>query len=120
LAVCHTVVCDAEYEYTDENPIPTYQASSPDELALVQGASSVGIIFKSRAHSILTLQNMNTVPYQEETFRVLAEFPFDSTRKCMSVLLQDEYSERFFLYTKGADNIMLDKISFVDESSLKT
>ena len=35
LALCHTVVCDATYEYTDENPIPTYQASSPDELALV-------------------------------------------------------------------------------------
>ena len=113
-------MCDAEYEYTDENPIPNYQASSPDELALVQGASSVGIIFKSRAHSIFTLQNMNTVPYQEETFRVLAEFPFDSIRKCMSVLLQDEFSQRFYLYTKGADNVMLDKISFADGSSLQT
>jgi magnesium-transporting ATPase (P-type) len=120
LAVCHTVVCDSEYEYTDENPIPTYQASSPDELALVQGASSVGIIFKSRAHSILTLQNMNSVPFQEETFRVLAEFPFDSTRKCMSVLLQDEYTQRFYLYTKGADNVMLDKFTFAAGSSLKT
>ena len=55
-----------------------------------------------------------------ETFRVLAEFPFDSTRKCMSVLLQDEYSQRFFLYTKGADNVMLDKITFAAGSSLKT
>ena len=63
---------------------------------------------------------MNTVPFQEETFRVLAEFPFDSTRKCMSVLLQDEYSQRFFLYTKGADNVMLDKITFASGSSLKT
>ena len=47
LAVCHTVVCEAEMT---NNGIPKYQASSPDELALVLGAADVGLIFHSRSH----------------------------------------------------------------------
>ena len=30
----------------------------------------------------------------------------------MSVLVKDDLTNQFYLYTKGADNIMLDKISF--------
>lgn len=36
LSVCHTVVCDNEGDEV------VYQSSSPDELALVQGAKEVG------------------------------------------------------------------------------
>ena len=39
LALCNTVVC----EYDQENQDVKYSASSPDELALVQGASQAGI-----------------------------------------------------------------------------
>ena len=57
--------------------------------------------------------------YSEETYKILAEFPFDSTRKCMSVLLKDEQSEKYYLYTKGADNVMLEKMAFPTDSALK-
>ena len=44
LAVCHTVVVDKDPK-TDEI---SYQASSPDELALIQGANQVGLELKDR------------------------------------------------------------------------
>jgi len=43
LAVCHTVVID-----TDANGKKTFQASSPDELALVDGAAASGYKFAAR------------------------------------------------------------------------
>jgi Ca2+-transporting ATPase len=42
-----------------------------------------------------------------EKFYVLAEFPFDSTRKRMSLIIREEKSGKFFIMTKGADSIML-------------
>lgn len=65
----------------------------------------------------MTIQNSNSAPNHEETFRVLAEFSFDSTRKCMSVLVMEEKSRNIYLYSKGADNVMLEKINFSKHSS---
>lgn len=36
--------------------------------------------------------------------------PFDSLRKCMSVVLQRQDANEIILYTKGADNVIFDKI----------
>lgn len=47
----------------------------------------------------------------------MAEFPFDSTRKCMSVIVRDQYL-KYFLFSKGADSVMVDKINF-DKSDIK-
>lgn len=44
------------------------------------------------------------------TLQVLAVLPFDSTRKCMSIVMKEEKSGEILLYTKGADNIIFDKI----------
>jgi magnesium-transporting ATPase (P-type) len=114
LSVCHTVVCDVSKQ--SKTLIPLYQASSPDELALVQGSSEVGIIFKQRSHSKIDIINTNASSKIVETYKILAEFPFDSTRKCMSVIVMDEKSRIIYLYCKGADNVMLDKIMFRKES----
>jgi phospholipid-translocating ATPase len=42
---------------------------------------------------------------------VEAEFPFDSTRKRMSLIVRDE-SENFILLCKGADTVMYDRIIY--------
>jgi magnesium-transporting ATPase (P-type) len=47
----------------------------------------------------------------KEIFKVVSEFPFDSTRKCMSVIVRDQF-QKYYLLTKGADSVMLDKINF--------
>ena len=49
LAVCHTVVID----HDNKDPETNKQASSPDELALVQGAADVGFYFEERTHEYI-------------------------------------------------------------------
>jgi phospholipid-translocating ATPase len=70
----------------------------------------VGVIFKSSNYSTLTIATGE----KEERYIKLAEFPFDSTRKCMSVIVRDCVSKAVTIYTKGADNVMLEKIIFTE------
>lgn len=81
------------------------QASSPDELALVQASQYVGFKFieKTSEYQKIKINYMN----KEEKYFVLAEFPFDSTRKRMSLIVKEEISGKIILMTKGADSIML-------------
>jgi magnesium-transporting ATPase (P-type) len=46
---------------------------------------------------------------------VLAEFPFDSTRKRMSLIVREEASQKLFLMTKGADSIMLPRTTLSEK-----
>ena len=47
LALCNTVLC----EFLGSKKDILYKASSPDELALVNGAKSVGILLMQREHN---------------------------------------------------------------------
>ena len=46
---------------------------------------------------------------------MLAEFPFDSTRKRMSLIVREEASQKLFLMTKGADSIMLPRTTLSEK-----
>ena len=37
--------------------------------------------------------------------------PFDSVRKCMSVVMRNQDTDEIIMYTKGADNVIFDKVS---------
>lgn len=80
LSICHSVQI-----HIDAKGVKRFQASSPDELALVNGASDVGMVFDSRIHDILNIMS----PLGDLEFKLLCEMPFDSTRKCMSVIVRD-------------------------------
>ena len=56
-----------------------YQASSPDELALVEGALSWGIEFTEKYMNFVQIADEWTGTTRE--YEVFVEFPFDSTRK---------------------------------------
>ena len=74
----------------DKDPIKggrKYSASSPDELALVAGAKSVGLEFIHRSLSIITILLDN---FLQHNYEILAEFPFDSTRKRMSLIVKNQ------------------------------
>lgn len=45
-------------------------------------------------------------------FKIIDEFPFDSIRKMMSVIIEDKNGKRFVI-TKGAPDILLQKLDFV-------
>lgn len=102
LALCHSVQIQV-----DAKGKRNLQASSPDELALVRFASRLGYDLHSRQLGKLVLKSSQG----DLSFKILCEMPFDSTRKCMSIILRDA-SGQGYLYTKGADNMMLPKINF--------
>ena len=88
-----------------------YQASSPDELALVEGAAMLGYKFLNRSSNSLNIQIWEE---PQETWITHVEFPFDSSRKRMSVIA--EFNKKFYIMTKGADSIMLPRCRVNEES----
>lgn len=93
MALCHTVMIDKRNG--------RFQASSPDELALVKSAQQLGCSFISRTSEKITLQ---LGANQEKSFTLKAVIEFTSERKKMSVILQDDQSGKFLLISKGAEN----------------
>lgn len=80
---------------------PIYEAESPDELALVNSAYAYGFILENR--------NPNTVLINEPgegavEYDILKVLPFDSNRKCMSIVVRKIGGHEVVLYTKGADS----------------
>ena len=107
LAVCHTVVLDHDLE-TDEI---LYQSTSPDELALVLGVKEAGFEFTSRDTTTICVLNRRTGDILD--YEILAEFPFDSDRKRMSLIVR--YQDEVILLCKGADNKMIPLFNFSAE-----
>lgn len=110
LASCHTVMIDRT------NPDdPVYQGSSPDELAMVSTADRIGYSFKSRSSGTITIK-INDQDVQIDVFAVIE---FTSARKRMSIvaLLPDG---NYYLFTKGADNVIFDRLSSVHNDSLSS
>ncbi|KAG1140735.1 hypothetical protein G6F38_008904 [Rhizopus arrhizus] len=102
LATCHTVIPEAQ-EGSDEI---TYQASSPDEGALVKGASMLNYKFHTRKpNSIACTQRDQDFEYQ-----VLNVCEFNSTRKRMSAIIRSSDGS-IKLYCKGADTVILERLA---------
>ena len=96
LAVCHTVVVDKVKG--------VYNAASPDEQSLVEGARDQGYEFVGREtdNVILVKDNFG----YKFRFKVLNVLEFNSTRKRMSVIVRNQQTGYIELYSKGADSIM--------------
>jgi len=52
---------------------------------------------------------------KEEVFDTLCEFPFNSDRKRMSLILRDQ--GKLYLYSKGADSVMMPRLKFNADST---
>ncbi|TGZ68511.1 hypothetical protein CRM22_004223 [Opisthorchis felineus] len=104
LALCHTVVPDAHLE-DPELPL-TYQASSPDEAALVKAARSLGFVFATRTPSGVSIR----VDGEELHYEVLQVLEFTSFRKRMGVVVRDP-SGRILVLVKGADTVIFERLA---------
>ncbi|KAI5924225.1 hypothetical protein F4810DRAFT_709943 [Camillea tinctor] len=105
IALCHTCLPE-----TRENGEITFQAASPDELALVQAARDLGYLLIDRpAQSIkLRLQNPEG-DFVTETYEVLDVVEFSSKRKRMSIVIRMP-DGRICVFCKGADNVVLSRL----------
>jgi len=106
MSLCHTVF---PTENQEKSKIPVYQASSPDELALVEGAAMLGFIFQDKTMNTLFTRNVGSP--EKLAWEVLAEIPFNSNRKRMSLILKEPKTNRIVLFCKGADQVMFPLLS---------
>jgi phospholipid-transporting ATPase len=103
LATCHTVIP----ERTGNNPDEIkYQAASPDEGALVDGAASLGYRFTNRKpRSVI----FTTDDGRDFEYELLAVCEFNSTRKRMSTIFRCP-DGKIRIYCKGADTVILERL----------
>jgi magnesium-transporting ATPase (P-type) len=117
LAICNDVVIDSFNHNSSINSEDSETSSkkidinttSPDELALVNFSrfSGCDLLEKSFDGKVKIKLHRKTMSY--EIINVLA---FNSNRKRMSVIVRDEY-DRLFVYTKGADSVIVTRLSEV-------
>ncbi|MFC4557055.1 calcium-translocating P-type ATPase, SERCA-type [Virgibacillus kekensis] len=68
---------------------------------------------------LVAARKIGISPQRHENFKIVKEFPFDSDRKRMSMVVEDENNLRF-LITKGAPDVLLPRSTFfLDENGRK-
>ncbi|KAI1751543.1 phospholipid-translocating P-type ATPase [Xylaria castorea] len=105
IALCHTCLPE-----TSENGNITFQAASPDEVALVQAAQDLGYLLIDRPAQSIKLR----VPDQSgelviETYEILKVIEFSSNRKRMSIIVRMP-DRRISVICKGADNVIMSRL----------
>uniref|UniRef100_A0A674EZA1 Phospholipid-transporting ATPase n=1 Tax=Salmo trutta TaxID=8032 RepID=A0A674EZA1_SALTR len=124
IALCHNVTpvyesrangetestaAEADQDFSDDNR--TYQASSPDEVALVRWTESVGLTLVNRD---LTSLQLKTPAGQVLTYYILQIFPFTSESKRMGIIIREETTGDITFYMKGADVAMASIVQYND------
>lgn len=107
LAICHAVIAEED----DKGGI-YYQAQSPDEAALVDGARLNGFVFRQSGIKGITTSELG----EEQNYQVLANLEFTSDRARSSIIIKNKEGN-IILYTKGSDAQILKRLS---ESSKKS
>ena len=64
------------------------------------------MILSDRSQKLIKV--LNEVTAEEETYEILREFPFDSDRKRMTLIVN--HKDKYLLMCKGADSIMLPRV----------
>lgn len=100
MAVCHSVFPNEDKAHPHRRK---YQASSPDELALVEGSADMDFIFWERTDTRIKVKSQGI----SKDWEILAEIPYNSTRKRMSVIVRNPDTKEIMLMSKGADTIMI-------------
>ncbi|KAL5339720.1 hypothetical protein BJX70DRAFT_362979 [Aspergillus crustosus] len=113
LALCHNVTPTTDEE--DGVKVTSYQASSPDEIAIVRYTEEVGLKLSYRDRQTIVLESIST-GYVVVRVRILDIFPFTSDSKRMGIIVKFETDrgildpsaeeDEIWFYQKGADTVM--------------
>ncbi|PWY87714.1 haloacid dehalogenase-like hydrolase [Aspergillus heteromorphus CBS 117.55] len=104
IALCHTCIPE-----DDEAGNVSFQAASPDELALVMAAQELGYLVHDRQPNTLTIRtypNGQDDKACDEVYEIMDIIDFSSARKRMSVVVRMP-DQRICLFCKGADSILM-------------
>lgn len=113
MALCHTCLpTSTESGETD------FQASSPDELALVRAAQEMGFLVVERSSESTTFHVTDTHRDVERLeFQILDVIEFSSKRKRMSIILRCP-DGTLWLICKGADSIIHPQLTMAPRDML--
>jgi len=116
LALCHNVT--PTFPDPNNKTAVEYQASSPDEIALVKFAESLDMKLMDRDQNTIVIENAAGF---KETYEIKANFPFSSDTKRMGIVLKHVGTDRLIFYLKGAETVMKNKVKpqqrvVIDES----
>ncbi|KAL4794446.1 hypothetical protein BDV19DRAFT_195324 [Aspergillus venezuelensis] len=113
LALCHNVTPTTDEE--DGVKVTSYQASSPDEIAIVCYTEEVGLKVAYRDRQSIVLESTDTGNVVVRV-RIMDIFPFTSDSKRMGIIVKFETDkgilespreeEEIWFYQKGADTVM--------------
>ena len=105
LAVCHNVTPIIE---EDSQAQLSYQASSPDEVAIVKWTELVGmtLIARDRESIKIAVGADFRKPVLVLEYEILHNFPFTSETKRMGIVLRDKATSEVYFFEKGADMVM--------------
>ncbi|CAL9092967.1 unnamed protein product [Musa acuminata var. zebrina] len=107
LAICHTAIPEVD----EETGKISYEAESPDEAAFVIAARELGFEFYQRTQTRISIHELDPVSckHVEKSYKLLNVLEFNSSRKRMSVVVQDDEG-KLLLLSKGADSVMFEKL----------
>jgi len=124
LALCHNVTPVYEANIADvlskpldqlaeelRNVKVSYQASSPDEIALVTWTENVGLTLIKRDLNTILLRGPDESFFEYEILQV---FPFTSETKRMGIIIRDKQTNDIVFYLKGADTVMQPIVQYND------
>lgn len=100
LSTCHTVIPETKGDKI------VYQASSPDEAALVQGAEMLDYRFTTRKPTSIFVD----VEGKPQEYEILNICEFNSTRKRMSAIVRGP-DGKIKIFCKGADTVILERLA---------
>jgi phospholipid-translocating ATPase len=117
MALCHTCLPEVKKDGSID-----FQASSPDELALVRAAQDLGYLVFNRERGTLTLKlhisRDETAEPLIEVYEILDVIEFSSTRKRMSVVVKFP-DGRICVICKGADSIVMRRLKLATLAAQK-
>ncbi|KAK1442221.1 putative phospholipid-transporting ATPase [Babesia gibsoni] len=99
LAICHSVTPIADKEDKLE-----FQASSPDEIAMVTFARMCNVELRERDETRMMLCVAGKIIL---TYNILMVFPFSSETKRMGIIVEEEESRNKFFFCKGAESALV-------------
>lgn len=114
LALCHNVTPTTEEQ--DGQKVTSYQASSPDEIAIVRYTEEVGLKLSYRDRQTVVLESTETKQVVIRV-RIMDIFPFTSDSKRMGIIVEfqqdgdaldsnGQAEPEIWFYQKGADTVM--------------
>ena len=125
LSLCHNVtpvytsasasVVDNAAQGKDQPPasqdsnfkVKDFQASSPDEIALVKFAESLGVDLVERDETYIKISDING---NAQEYQILENFPFSSETKRMGIIVRNKDGGQIMLYLKGAEVVLEKKV----------